>query len=155
DGLGEVTGATLSLDPRSLPGYAARTTLRMLLALVLSLLFTFGYATPAATSRRAEQLLMPVLDILQPVPILGFVSVTVAWFLALAPGRVLGAELATTGGSSLKAISSFAIGQRCSFSPEQRESRYNLLPRDCVTRRYMLPLSASPQTSYVLPRERP
>ncbi len=93
DGLGEVTGATLSLDPRSLPGYAARTTLRMLLALVLSLLFTFGYATLAAKSRRAEQLLMPVLDILQSVPILGFVSVTVAWFLALAPGRVLGAEL--------------------------------------------------------------
>lgn len=93
DDLSSLSGAPLSLDPRLLPGYAARTSLRMLIALVLSLLFTFGYATLAAKNRRAEQLLMPVLDILQSVPILGFVSVTVVWFLALAPGKVLGAEL--------------------------------------------------------------
>lgn len=92
DSLGAITATDLSLDLRLLPGYAARTSLRMLLALVLSLLFTFGYATLAAKSRRAEQLLMPILDILQSVPILGFVSVTVVWFLALAPGKVLGAE---------------------------------------------------------------
>jgi len=92
DNLSAITGADISLDPRLLPGYAARTSLRMLLALVLSLLFTFGYATLAAKNRRARQLLMPILDILQSVPILGFVSVTVAWFLALAPGKVLGAE---------------------------------------------------------------
>ncbi|HRQ11186.1 MAG: ABC transporter permease subunit [Trueperaceae bacterium] len=91
--LKELAAAPISLDPRHLPGYAARTTLRMLVALVLSLLFTFGYATLAAKSRRAEQVLMPLLDILQSVPILGFVSVTVIWFLALAPGKVLGAEL--------------------------------------------------------------
>lgn len=91
--LSELSGSAISLDPRLLPGYAARTTLRMLVALVFSLLFTFGYATLAAKSRRAEQVLMPILDILQSVPILGFVSVMVVWFLALAPGRVLGAEL--------------------------------------------------------------
>jgi NitT/TauT family transport system permease protein len=84
----------LSLDPRNLPEYAARTTLRMLVAMALSLLFTFTYATLAARSRRAERILVPLLDILQSVPILGFISVTVVFFMALAPGRVLGAEFA-------------------------------------------------------------
>ena len=84
----------VSLDPAHLPEYAARTTLRMLAALGLSLIFTFTYATWAAKSRRAELVLMPLLDILQSVPILGFISVTVVFFMSLAPGRVLGAELA-------------------------------------------------------------
>src|SRR5207237_3380009 len=82
------------LDPHNLPEYAARTTLRMLIAMVLSLFFTFTYATFAAKSRSAERLLVPLLDILQSVPILGFISVTVVFFMALAPDRVLGAELA-------------------------------------------------------------
>ncbi len=83
-----------SLDPSHLPEYAARTTLRMLVAMALSLLFTFTYATLAAKSRRAERILVPLLDILQSVPILGFISVTVVFFMALAPGKVLGAEFA-------------------------------------------------------------
>jgi NitT/TauT family transport system permease protein len=84
-----------SLDPRNLPEYAARTTLRMLIAMALSLLFTFTYATLAAKNKAAERLLVPLLDILQSVPILGFISVTVVFFMALAPGRVLGAEFAS------------------------------------------------------------
>jgi len=92
--LTELQKQPTSLDPRNLPEYAARTTLRMLIAMVLSLLFTFTYATLAAKSRRAERLLVPLLDILQSVPILGFISVTVVFFMALAPGRVLGAEFA-------------------------------------------------------------
>jgi NitT/TauT family transport system permease protein len=92
--LSELQRAPVSLAPGNLPEYAARTTLRMLLALLLSLLFTFTYATLAAKSRRAERLLVPLLDILQSVPILGFISVTVVFFLSLAPGRVLGAEFA-------------------------------------------------------------
>src|ERR1700684_2057424 len=83
-----------SLDPRNLPEYAARTTLRMRVAMVLSLLFTFTYATLAARNKRAERLLIPLLDILQSVPILGFISITVVFFMALVPGRVLGAEFA-------------------------------------------------------------
>ena len=90
----ELQRAPLSLAPTHLPEYAARTTLRMLLALSLSLIFTFTYATLAAKSKRAEVLLVPLLDILQSVPILGFVSVTVVFFMSLAPGRVLGAEFA-------------------------------------------------------------
>jgi len=84
----------ISLDPANLPEYAARTTLRMLAALVLSLVFTFTYATLAAKNKHAELVLVPLLDILQSVPILGFISVTVVFFMSLVPGRVLGAEFA-------------------------------------------------------------
>ncbi|MGA2311817.1 MAG: ABC transporter permease subunit [Xanthobacteraceae bacterium] len=92
--LAELQREPVSLDPGNLPDYAARTTLRMLIAMALSLLFTFTYATVAAKNKRAERLLVPLLDILQSVPILGFISVTVVFFMALAPGRVLGAEFA-------------------------------------------------------------
>jgi len=92
--LSELQQQPVSLDPVNLPQYAARTTLRMLIAMALSLLFTFTYATLAAKSKQAERLLIPLLDILQSVPILGFISITVVFFMALAPGRVLGAEFA-------------------------------------------------------------
>jgi len=82
------------LDPANLPGYALRTTLRMFAALAASLFFTFTYATAAAKSRRAGLVLIPVLDILQSVPILGFLTFTVVFFMNLFPGRVLGLELA-------------------------------------------------------------
>ena len=84
----------VSLDPANLPLYALRTTLRMLLAIVCSIVFTFVYAALAAKSRRAEMVLIPLLDILQSVPILGFLTFTVVFFLNLFPGQVFGAELA-------------------------------------------------------------
>jgi NitT/TauT family transport system permease protein len=84
----------LSLDPRYLPEYALRTVLRMGAALVASLLFTLLYAAVAAKSRQAEKIMIPVLDILQSVPILGFLSITVTGFIALFPGRLLGVECA-------------------------------------------------------------
>jgi NitT/TauT family transport system permease protein len=86
--------APVSLDPGNLPEYALRTTLRMLLAIVCSIVFTFAYAALAAKSRRAEMVLIPLLDILQSVPILGFLTFTVVFFMNLFPGRVFGAELA-------------------------------------------------------------
>ena len=84
----------VSLDYSELPYYALRTTLRMFLALFASFVFTFTYATLAAKSRRWEMVLIPVLDVLQSVPILGFLSFTVTFFLGLFPGNVLGAECA-------------------------------------------------------------
>ena len=84
----------ISLSPWALPEYAARTSLRMLIAMGCSLIFTLTYATAAAKSRRAEAILIPILDILQSVPILGFISVTVVFFMSLTPGHYLGAELA-------------------------------------------------------------
>src|ERR1700686_4303 len=83
----------ISLAPSALIGYSARTALRMLIAMLASLLFTFTSATLAAKSRRAEVILVPLLDFLQSVPILGF-SITLVFFLQLTPGRVAGAEMA-------------------------------------------------------------
>jgi NitT/TauT family transport system permease protein len=84
----------ISLAPARLPGYALRTVLRMAVALFFSLAFSLGYGTLAAKSRRAEKILIPVLDVLQSVPILGFLSITVTGFIALFPGRLLGVECA-------------------------------------------------------------
>ncbi len=77
-----------------LPWYAVRTVLRMLAAMVASLVFTLTYATLAAKSRRAGFVLIPLLDILQSVPVLGYLSFTVVFFLSLFPGSIFGAELA-------------------------------------------------------------
>jgi NitT/TauT family transport system permease protein len=82
------------LDPANLPEYALRTTLRMFAAIFASLLFTFVFATLAAKSRKAELVIVPALDILQSVPVLGFLTFTVAYFLRLFPGSELGAECA-------------------------------------------------------------
>ena len=84
----------ISLSPAVLPNYALRTTLRMLAALVVSLIFTLTYATAAAKSRRAEMVLIPLLDVLQSVPVLGYLSFTVVFFVSLSPNRIFGAELA-------------------------------------------------------------
>src|SRR5271165_5632344 len=84
----------ISLSPLALPLYTLSTIMRMLAALVASLFFTFTYATLAAKSRRAEIVLIPILDVLQSVPILGFLSFTVTFFLGLFPGKTIGAELA-------------------------------------------------------------
>ncbi len=84
----------VSLDPVNLPYYALRTTLRMLLGLVFSFLFTFVYGALAQKSRRAEMILIPMLDILQSVPVIAFATFTLAFFLNLFPGNVMGAELA-------------------------------------------------------------
>jgi len=90
----EAPESAISLDYVHLPYYALRTTLRMFAAIAASLLFTFVYATLAAKSRRAELVLIPLLDVLQSVPILGFLSFTVTFFLGLFPGSILGAECA-------------------------------------------------------------
>jgi NitT/TauT family transport system permease protein len=84
----------ISLDPRVLPGYALRTTLRMLIAVVFSLVFSLIYATLAAKNKRAELIMIPLLDILQSVPVLGYISFTVTAFVALFPFSILGVELA-------------------------------------------------------------
>jgi NitT/TauT family transport system permease protein len=84
----------ITLAPAALPMYALRTTMRMLGALAASLAFTFVYATAAAKSHRAELVLVPILDVLQSVPVLGYLSFTVVFFVSLFPGSMLGPELA-------------------------------------------------------------
>jgi NitT/TauT family transport system permease protein len=90
----ELNPPPLSLDVWMIPYYTARTVLRMLIAFCASLLFTFAWGYAAAKNRRARKVMLPVLDILQSVPVLGFLSVTVTGFLALFPGSLLGVECA-------------------------------------------------------------
>jgi NitT/TauT family transport system permease protein len=90
-----VEAGGVTLDPWHLPEYALRTTLRMFAALVASLIFTFTYAPLAAKGRRARLIMIPILDVLQSVPILGFLTFTTAFFMSLFPGRVMGLELAS------------------------------------------------------------
>src|SRR5258706_2979039 len=77
-----------------LPYYLLRTTLRMFLALAASLLFSCVFAAVAAKYRAAERVMVPLLDILQSIPILGFLSITVTGFIALFPGNLFGVECA-------------------------------------------------------------
>lgn len=88
----EVT--TVDTSPSKLPYYAARSVLRMFVALGAAYVFSFVSAYVAAHSRRAEKLLIPALDILQSVPVLGFMAIAVTGFVALFPGSYLGLELA-------------------------------------------------------------
>jgi NitT/TauT family transport system permease protein len=84
----------ISLNPQNLPYYALETVLRMLIALVFSLLFTFTLGTFAAKNRHAERIIIPFIDIMQSVPVLGLLSITVVGFIALFPGSLLGPECA-------------------------------------------------------------
>ena len=85
----------ISLNPWNLPYYAGRSLLRMFIAYGASLLFTFTYGYLAAKNHTAEKVLIPLLDILQSVPVLGFLSITIVGFMALFPGSLLGVELAS------------------------------------------------------------
>lgn len=84
----------ISLDPKELPYYSLCTVLRMLIALFVSLLFTFCFGTWAAKSRHAERIIIPMIDILQSVPVLGFLSIAVTGFIGLFAGSMLGPECA-------------------------------------------------------------
>jgi len=90
--VGEAT--PISLDPFNLPYYLFRTILRMFTALAFSLLFSFAFAAIAAKYRAAEKIMVPSLDVLQSVPILGFQAIAIAPFIALFPGNLLGVECA-------------------------------------------------------------
>jgi NitT/TauT family transport system permease protein len=85
----------ITLDPGELPYYLLRSFLRMAAGLAASMVFTLAYATAAAKSKYAEKILIPVLDVLQSIPILGFLSITVTGFIALFPGNLLGVECAS------------------------------------------------------------
>jgi NitT/TauT family transport system permease protein len=88
------SAASISSSPARLPYYAARSLLRMFVALFFSYAFSLGYAYVAARSRRARRIMIPALDILQSVPVLGFLAVTVSFFTGLFPGSELGLEAA-------------------------------------------------------------
>jgi len=88
----------ISLDPIYLPLYAIRTTLRLIIALFFSLVFTFIFGTLAAKNKHAESIIIPIIDILQSVPVLSFLSITVTGFISLFKNNMLGPECAAIFG---------------------------------------------------------
>ena len=85
----------ISSNPLDLPYYAGRSLLRMFIAYFAAIIFTLVYGSIAAKSKSAEKIFIPLLDILQSVPVLGFLSVTVTLFIALFPGSLMGVEMAS------------------------------------------------------------
>lgn len=85
----------IMLDPLMLPYYAGRSLLRMFIAFGISLIFALIYGYVAAKSRTAEKICIPLLDMLQSIPVLGFLSATITAFIALFPGSLFGVELAS------------------------------------------------------------
>src|SRR6202043_3143127 len=85
--------AHISSSPRALPLYAAYSLVRIAIAYVLSLLFALGYGVAAAKSERAGRVLLPLLDILQSIPVLSFLPGVMLAMVALFPRRQLGLEL--------------------------------------------------------------
>jgi NitT/TauT family transport system permease protein len=86
-------GAHISQSPRALPLYALYSLVRIGVAYGLSLIFALGYGYLAANSRRAEMILIPLLDILQSIPVLSFLPGVMLAMVALFPHRQIGVEL--------------------------------------------------------------
>jgi len=85
--------ANISSSPSALPLYAAYSFVRIAIAYILALLFALGYGFAAAKSERAAKILLPLLDILQSIPVLSFLPGVMLAMVALFPGRQLGLEL--------------------------------------------------------------
>ena len=85
--------AEISQNPRSLPLYALYSLVRILVAYGLSLIFALVYGYAAAKSKRAEMILIPLLDILQSIPVLSFLPAVMLAMVSVFPSRQLGVEL--------------------------------------------------------------
>ncbi len=84
----------ISLNPSNLPYYGLRSVLRMFIGMFCSLIVTFIFGTWAAKSRRAERIIIPLIDILQSAPVLSFLALSIGAFIAMFPGSLLGPECA-------------------------------------------------------------
>ncbi len=89
-----ITGPDISLEPTVLPWYTLLSVMRMMAAYLLSLLFTLVYGRIAAYNQRAEKIMMPLLDVLQSVPILSFLPVVLLSLSAIMPEKTA-AEIAS------------------------------------------------------------
>ena len=85
--------ANISGSPRALPLYAAYSLVRIVIAYLLALVFALAYGLAAAKSDRAAKVLLPLLDILQSIPVLSFLPGVMLAMVALFPGRQIGLEL--------------------------------------------------------------
>ncbi|MEJ2695995.1 MAG: ABC transporter permease subunit [Candidatus Sulfobium sp.] len=85
----------ISLDPANIPLYSADSLTRIFCAYVLSFLFSIWYGYTASRSRLHEKIMMPLLDVLQSIPVLSFLPTVVLAMIAIFPHRRLGLELAS------------------------------------------------------------
>jgi NitT/TauT family transport system permease protein len=87
------TQAAIDLHPSALPKYAAYSMARIMVAYALSFFFTVVYAWIAAHNKRAERIMVPLLDTLQSIPVLSFLPGVMLAMVALFPTKQLGVEL--------------------------------------------------------------
>ena len=98
-----IAGPDISLSPLALPWYAMLSVARMAAAYFLSMLFSLFYGYAAARNRTAQTVLMPVLDVLQSVPILSFLPVVLLSLSAVLP-QAFAAEFAGAGWEAAAAM---------------------------------------------------
>jgi NitT/TauT family transport system permease protein len=91
----ETQSLPISTHIRHIPYYAGRTLLRMWIAFGFSLIFTFSVGYAAAKNKLARAIILPFLDIMQSIPVLSFLTITVTFFVGLFPGSLLGVECAS------------------------------------------------------------
>ncbi|MEJ2683705.1 MAG: ABC transporter permease subunit [Candidatus Sulfobium sp.] len=85
----------ISLDPANIPLYSANSLTRIFCAYILSFLFSIWYGYTASRSRLHEKIMIPLLDVLQSIPVLSFLPTVVLAMIAIFPHRRLGLELAS------------------------------------------------------------
>ncbi|MEJ8795604.1 ABC transporter permease subunit [Trinickia caryophylli] len=88
------SNAEVTLDAANLPYYSSRTTMRFLLGLVCSTLFSFSLSVLAARYTPMRRIILPFIDFVQSVPLVGFMTFTTAFFLNLFPNNTMGMEAA-------------------------------------------------------------
>jgi len=123
-----IQGYISTLTVKQLPFYAMRSLIRMVSAYLLSLLFSFIYGFLAATSKRREAIMLPILDILQSIPILGFFPAAIYFFVSISPTKMLGAEFAAIFliFTSQAWNIAFSVYESISMIPKDIEEAYNL-----------------------------
>jgi len=85
----------ISTDLSALPGYTLQTLVRMAIAYFFSLIFALIYAYIAYRSELAAKFLIPLLDILQSIPVLSFLPGVVLALISIFPGQRIGIEIAS------------------------------------------------------------
>lgn len=84
----------IDLNPAKIPEYSAQSLARIFLAYILSLVFSIWYGYTASRSKIHEKIMIPLLDILQSIPVLSFLPAVVLAMIALFPGKRIGLEIA-------------------------------------------------------------
>ncbi len=119
----------VSLDLWMLPYYGGRSLLRMFIAFGASLIFAIVYGYIAAKSPSARKVMIPFLDILQSIPVLGFLSATIAMFIAFFPHSLMGVEIASIFAifTSMAWNMTFSFYQSITTAPKDLQEAAELL----------------------------